>query len=109
MKKILFAFAMLLAFCVTANAQDKKALTSQESAKKDAVELTTLLQLDNQMSENFLHLFEMKYQILEDKNLSSDRKIELERVMEAKIRATLDAKQMSILENNKQLFDRLKK
>ena len=109
MKKIFFVFALLLSFCATVNAQDKKALTSQEAAKKDAVELTTLLQLDNQMSENFLHLFEMKYQILEDKNLSADRKIELERVMDAKIRATLDAKQISILENNKELFDRLKK
>lgn len=109
MKKIFFIFALLLAFSIGATAQDKKAATSQESAKKDAVELATLVHLSPEMTENFVRLFEMKYQTLEDKNLSSERKIELERIMDAKIRATLDAKQMSLLEDNKALFERLKK
>lgn len=109
MKKIFFVFALLLAFSISASAQEKKAATAQESAKKDAVELANLVKLDSEMTENFVRLFEMKYQILEDKNLSSERKEELERVMEAKIRATLDAKQMSLLEGNKALFERLKR
>jgi len=109
MKKIFFVFALFLAMSVSMNAQDKKPATAEESAKKDAVELANLVHLDNDMTENFLRLFETKYQILEDKSLSPERKAELERVMEAKIRATLTEKQMSILEANKELFNRLKK
>lgn len=109
MKKIFFVFALLLAFSVSMNAQDKKPATVQESAKKDAIELANLVHLDNDMTENFFRLFETKYQILEDKNLSTERKAELERVIEAKIRATLTEKQMSILEANSELFSRLKK
>ncbi|MEC4004770.1 hypothetical protein OX283_008880 [Flavobacterium sp. SUN052] len=109
MKKIFFVFALLLAFSVSVSAQEKKAATSQESAKKDAVELANLVKLSPEMTENFLRLFEMKYQILEDKSLTAERKSELENVMDAKIRATLDAKQMSLLEGNKELFDRLKR
>jgi hypothetical protein len=109
MKKIFFVFAFFLAFSFSMSAQEKSAPTAQESAKKDAVELANLVHLDAQMTENFFRLFETKYQILEDKSLSAERKAELEKVMEAKIRATLTEKQMSILEANKELYTRLKK
>lgn len=109
MKKIFFVFALLLAFSINASAQEKKAATPQESAKKDAVELASLVKLSPDMTDNFYRLFEMKYQILEDKTLSAERIAELEKVIEAKIRASLDAKQMSLLEEDKALFARLKK
>lgn len=110
MKKIFFILTLLLAFSINTSAQtQEKRLTPQESARKDVVELTTLVGLKDDEVENFYRLFEMKYQILEDSALSVERKMELEKVMESKIRATLDSNRMSILEANKVLFDKLKK
>jgi len=108
MKKLLFIFALICAFSFNASAQNQKTV-SQESAKKDAVALAKLVGLKDNQTEDFYHLFEMKYQILEDKTLSVERKDELERMMDAKIRATLDEKQMAILEANKELYTKLKR
>jgi hypothetical protein len=107
MKKLIAALTLLLAFSVNANAQDKKSLTSSEKGKKEAAELTQYLALDQTMSENFVRLFEQKNSILESKDLSQERRTELTRVIEAKIRATLDAKQMDKLEKNPALFKKL--
>jgi hypothetical protein len=111
MKKIFFILTLLLAFSITANAQEQRTapLSTVDAAKKDAVELGTLVHLDNAMVEIFFRLFETKYMILEDKNLSVERKVELERVMDAKIRATLTQNQMSILEANNTFFEKLKR
>jgi hypothetical protein len=111
MKKIFFIFTLLLAFTITANAQEQRTapISSIDAAKRDAVELGALVKLDNAMVEIFFRLFETKYIILEDKNLSAERKVELERVMDAKIRATLTSNQMSILESNKTFFEKLKR
>lgn len=109
MKKVFFVFSLFLAFSFSMSAQEKKVITAQEAAKKDAVELASLVHLDDQMTESFFRLFETKYQILEDKSLSAERKAELEKVIEAKIKTTLTEKQMSILESNKELYTRLKK
>jgi len=108
MKKIFFIFALVCAFILSANAQEKR-LTSQEAAKKDAVELAELVGLKDNQIEDFYRLFERKYIILEDRSLSVEGKAELEKVMDAKIRATLSEKQMSILESNKAMFERLKR
>jgi hypothetical protein len=108
MKKIFFILALVCAFTLSANAQEKR-LTSQEAAKKDAVELAELVGLKDNQIEDFYRLFERKYIILEDKSLSEEGKAELEKVMDAKIRATLSEKQMSILESNKVMFERLKR
>ncbi|WP_395065339.1 hypothetical protein [Flavobacterium sp.] len=108
MKKILSIFALVCVFTINASAQEKR-LTTQEAAKKDAAELAILVGLKDNQVEDFYRLFETKYQILEDKTLSVERKTELERVMDAKIRATLNDKQMTLLESNKVLFERLKR
>lgn len=111
MKKIFFILTLLLAFTINANAQEQRTepVSSVDAAKKDAAELGALVHLDNAMVEIFFRLFETKHIILEDKNLSAERKLELERVMDAKIRATLTEKQMSILESNKTFFEKLKR
>jgi len=108
MKKIFLVFALVFAFTLTANAQEKR-LTSQEAAKKDAVELAELVGLKENQIEDFYRLFERKYEILEDRSITKESKEELEKVMDAKIRATLNEKQMSILESNKEMFQRLKR
>lgn len=107
MKKLLFIFTLICVFSINANAQEKN-VTSQDLAKKDAVELTQLLSLTDTDTENFFRLFEMKYTILEDKTLSDERKSILSTTIDAKIRGTLNEKQMAILEANPELFKRLK-
>ncbi|WP_298394616.1 hypothetical protein [Flavobacterium sp.] len=108
MKKILLVFAFFCFFTINASAQEKR-LTSQEAAKKDAIELAELVGLKDNQIEDFYRLFEVKYTTLENRSLSAEKKAELEQVMDAKIRATLNEKQMSILEANKALFEKLKK
>ena len=49
----------------------------------------------------------MKQDVLLDANMSEERKSEMKRVVEAKIRATLDGEQMEKLESNPELFKRL--
>ena len=107
MKKLIAALTLLIAFSISANAQDKKATTSHDLAQKDATELATFLKLDQTSSDNFLRLFELKYTTLEDKNLSAERKKSLSSAIEAKIRATLDGAQMEKLEKNKALYTKL--
>lgn len=118
MKKLITAVTLMLAFSINANAQDKKT-TSKEvkevtekfdpavAAKNDAIELTAYLGLKENESMNFQRLFEMKYQTLQVKDISEERKTEMKRVMEAKIRASLDQKQMDKLEKNPKLFNQL--
>lgn len=108
MKKLIAVLTLFLAFTISANAQDKNASpTSLEKARKEAAELTDYLGLDKTMNENFTMLFEQKHTIIDDKNVSQERKTELSRVIEAKIRGTLDAKQMEKLEKNPDLFKKL--
>lgn len=108
MKKIIGALVLLLAFSINANAQAKqKSETAIEKAKKETAELTQYLALDQTTSDNFYRLFEQKQQTLENKDLTPERKVELSRVIEAKIRATLDEKQTDKLEKNPELLNRL--
>ena len=97
MKKIIAALTLLLAFSLNANAQDKNGLdglSSADKGKKQATELSEYLGLDQTMTHNFAMLFEQKFIITDDKNASPERKAELARVVEAKIRGTLDGNQM---------------
>ena len=107
MKKIIAVLTLLVAFSINANAQDKNTPSSAEMGKKQAAELTEFLSLDNTQNEDFARLFEQKISILGDKNLSPERKVELSRVIEAKIRASLDQTQMERLEKNTVLFNKL--
>ena len=107
MKKIIAALTLMLVFSVNANAQDKNTLSAHDKGKKEAAELTEFLALNQTQNEDFARLFEQKSTILEDKNLSAERKAEFSRVVEAKIRATLDEKQMERLVKNTVLFEKL--
>lgn len=108
MKKIIGALMLLLAFSVNANAQAKqKSPAAAEKAKKETAELTQYLSLDETTSANFYRLFEQKQNVLENKDLTPERKAELARVVEDKIRATLDEKQTQLLDKNPDLLNRL--
>lgn len=118
MKKLFTAVTLMLVFSITANAQAKKAdtkdvkettqkFTPEVAAKKNADELSQFLSLKENETDNFERLFKMKQDILQDSNMSEERKTEMKRVVEAKIRATLDGEQMEKLESNPELFKRL--
>lgn len=109
MKKLIAALTLLLAFSINANAQDKvlDGLDSAAKGKKQAAELSEYLGLDQTTNENFARLFEQKFTVLEDKNIQPERKTELSRVIDAKIRATLDGTQIERLEKNPDLLKRL--
>ena len=111
MKKILLIFTLLCAFTLSANAQDKKTAVSPKvdatvEAKKDANDLTRLLNLNSTQTNDFYRLFEMKYKMLQE-NLSDERKAIITQSIEAKIKASLTADQIKTLEAKKDLYNRL--
>lgn len=119
MKKLLFIFTLLCAFSFNTNAQKMKAVTTEtsktivkltpaEAANVDANELKALLNLDATKTQDFVRLFQMKYETLSDESLSDERKSVLKTVIEAKIRASLDSNQIELLEKNPTLFERIK-
>ena len=107
MKKIIAALTLMLAFSISANAQDRGTSSAHDLGKKQAAELTEFLGLDTVQSENFARLFEHKISVLDDINLTQERKDEFSRVVESKIRASLDENQMGKLEKNTALFKKL--
>lgn len=113
MKKLLFIFTLLFAFSISANAQDKKIATVQakivpaDLAKKDATDITNLLSLDGTRSQDFYNLFYQKYQTLASESLSAERRASLKNIIEAKIRASVNAEEMTKIEANPALFKRL--
>lgn len=107
MKKLIAVLTLMLAFSINANAQEKKILSIAEKGKNEAAELTKYLELNETQNADFTRLFEQKHRTLEESNLSPERKAELARVIEAKIRASLDAKQTEQLEKNTVLFKKL--
>ena len=115
MKKMIFIVALFFGLSIVANAQVSKTKTEidyskinvQEYAKRDAAELGTLLTLSQTKIHDFYNLFEMKYGVLSNEKLSMERKIEIKKATEAKIRASLDGNQIQILEKDKLLFERL--
>ncbi|MDI9257506.1 hypothetical protein [Flavobacterium sedimenticola] len=107
MKKLIAALTLLLAFTINANAQDKKSSTPADKGLKEATELSQFLGLNDTQKADFARLFEMKHKTMTETALSEERKKELARVIEAKIRASLDGNQMDKLEKNTELFKKL--
>ena len=60
---------------------------------------------ENTQNENFARLLEQKFSVLDNKDLTKERKDEFSRVIEAKIRASLDPNLMDKLEKNTELFE----
>ena len=58
------------------------------------------------MSEDLFRLFEYKYRNLNE-NLSKERKVELAKVIELKLRATLSESQMKSIESKPGLLKKL--
>jgi hypothetical protein len=119
MKKILGIALLLCAFTQTSFAQKTDKLKEtvkvkpQEpkdamvEAKKNTVLLGQVVTLTATDEENFTRLFEYKHKILNE-NVSEERKQELARIIEAKIRATLSYDQMTKLDAKPEVLSKLK-
>ena len=107
MKNLLGALVLFLAFTVNASAQESfKKVDEKIEAKANLEALSKVITLEGTLSEDLLHLFEYKYRNLNE-NLSADKKAELARIIEMKLRATLDEKQMINIEKKEGLLKQL--
>lgn len=107
MKKLLAAVALFFAFSISAQAQESKAATkmsAEEAAKYDAVKMTEALNISASQQADFARLFTMKHQVMMDESLSAERKAEMSRVVDAKIRASLTPEQLKKLDADPKLL-----
>jgi hypothetical protein len=117
MKKIIAIVTLTLAFSLGANAQDKKVISKAETttevaspevaAKNDAEALVKFLNLPENEFEMYKNLFFVKHNTLKKTELSNERKAELKRNIDAKLRATLSAENMEKLDKNAALLKKL--
>ena len=106
MRKLLAIFTFMLAFSAAANAQDKK-MSAEESAKLDAIKMAEALNLPATQQADFQRLFQMKHEVMNDPNMSVERKKEMARVVDLKIRASLNQEQIDKLDKNPELLAKL--
>ena len=107
MKNLLGALVLFLAFTVNASAQESfKKADEKVEAKTNLAALSEVVQLDAKLSDDLFRLFEYKYRNLNE-NLSNERKVELAKVIEMKLRATLSESQMKSIDSKPGLLKKL--
>ncbi len=106
MKKIVAVFTFLLAFSISANAQDEKSI--KIAADKDAAALNEYLGLTETQNQDFIRLFVMKHEILTNSSLTQERKDAMSRDVGLKVMASLTPTQKSKLDSNPELLQSLK-
>ena len=107
MKNLLGALVLFLAFTVNASAQETfKKVDEKVEAKSNLAALSEVVPVQGTLSEDLFRLFEYKYRNLNE-NLSKERKVELAKVIELKLRATLSESQMKSIESKPGLLKKL--
>ena len=107
MKNLFGALVLFLAFTVNASAQEKFTKVDEKiEAKSNLDAVSEVVQLDAKLSQDLFGLFEYKYRNLNE-NLSIERKVELARIIELKLRATLTNDQMKSIEKKEGLLKKL--
>jgi len=107
MKNLLGALVLFLAFTVNASAQETfKKVDEKVEAKTNLAALSEVVPVQGTLSEDLFRLFEYKYRNLNE-NLSADKKAELAKIIELKLRATLSAEQMQSIEKKPGLLKKL--
>ena len=104
MKKIIALFVMFFAFTVSMNAQTEEAKTA---AEKDLKQFNEVVTVNKDTQQALYYLFIKKHEAFIQQDLSDERKTEVSKVIEAKLRATLDSDNIAKLEKNKDLFNQL--
>lgn len=107
MKNLLGALVLFLAFTVNASAQETfKKVDEKVEAKSNLAALSEVVPVQGTLSEDLFRLFEYKYRNLNE-NLSKERKVELAKMIELKLRATLTEAQMKSIESKPGLLKKL--
>lgn len=107
MKNLLGALVLFLAFTVNASAQETfKKVDEKVEAKTNLAALSEVVPVQGTLSEDLFRLFEYKHRNLNE-NLSTERKAELAKIIEMKLRATLSADQMQKIESKPGLLKKL--
>ena len=107
MKNLLGALVLFLAFTVNASAQETfKKVDEKVEAKSNLAALSEIVPVQGTLSEDLFRLFEYKYRNLNE-NLSAERKVELAKIVELKLRATLSESQMKSIEAKPGLLNKL--
>ena len=103
MKKLFAVIALFFAFTIGTFAQESKAETL---AKKDATELTSVLKLNNEVSDRVYQIFITKHKTLA-LNPTEDEKKELFKSIRKEIKDMLTHEQLVLLEKNSKVFNNL--
>ena len=107
MKNLLGALVLFLAFTVNASAQGFKKVDEKAEAKINLAALSEVVSLEQgTLKQDLFRLFEYKFRNLND-NLSADKKADLAKIIELKLRATLSDDQMKTIEKKEGLLTKL--
>ncbi len=104
MKKFVAAFAMFLAFTAASIAQEQK-MTNEEKAKIEAYQLSEKLGLTGKKQEEFMTLLMQKHQTIDSPKMSTERKTEMTRIVDERLRAILTPEQLRKLEGHPHLLN----
>jgi hypothetical protein len=118
MKKIIIACFLILAFNSTANSQNKKKtsnnetkevvkLTPEQAGIKDGDAISKFLGLDENLTIAFYGLFEMKHKVMQSSSETNESKKEMSRIVGLKIEAGIDSNQLEKLKANTALYNQL--
>ncbi|MFT3793839.1 hypothetical protein [Flavobacterium sp.] len=105
MKKLIAVVTMLLAFSISANAQDKKAAV-EAAAQKDVAALIEKVTIDQSLKQDMYTLMVMKHEQLAQAKTQADKN-KVYAAMEQKIMSGMDKEQQKILSNNPALLKQL--
>lgn len=120
MKKLLFVAALLVGFGFSSmaqendlksNATEKQTKTLDDAkadAKADVKNLANSIQLDDATLQAFFQLFEMKYSILYNPEISAQQKSSMKSEIAMKAKATLtDAQMQQLKSSNATLYNKI--
>ena len=105
MKKIIALLILFFAFTFNVSAQD--ASKANELAKKDVALLSTIVKVSPQAQAKLSEAFLRKHEAYTQGNLSEERKKIVAKSIDAKLRATLSADEMTKLQANAEVYKQL--
>ncbi len=103
MKKFVAALTLFLACAFSASAQEQK-LTADEKAKIEAHKLSETLGLQGKQQEEFIVLLVQKHRATADPQFSVERKSEMARLVDERLRTILTPDQLRKLEGHPHLL-----
>ena len=106
MKKLFLTLSLFFALSIGVNAQVTK-IDPVQAAKKEVAVLSDIVGLTDQQTTDLYRLYEQKYQLLADPQMSAERISEMNRIVELKVQATLTQEQNKKFTEGKQRFDKI--